>query len=278
MTAPQGRRDAKRDRAGRDRTMALGLHLRELRKRLFRAAAGLLAGAVVGWFLADFVLAQMRAPVSMIAEAQHRNAALNFTDITGAFDLKMQIAITVGVVISSPVWLYQVFAFLVPGLSRKEIRYTFGFFFTAVPLFLLGCAAGWYVLPHIVQLMTSFAPSEDTAFIAAKPYYDFVVKLVLAIGVAFVLPVFLVLLNFLGVVSAASIRRSWRVALILITLFTAIATPSADVFSMFALAVPMIVLFYAAVGVATLSDRRRLKAANALQETIDAGSTKLLAP
>ena len=99
-------------------------------------------------------------------------------------------------------WLYQIFAFLVPGLTRREKQYTFGFFFTAVPLFLAGCAAGWYVLPHVVELMTSFAPAEDAAFINAQNYFDFVLKLVVAIGIAFVLPVFIVLLNFAGVISA----------------------------------------------------------------------------
>ena len=101
--------------------------------------------------------------------------------------------------ISSPIWLYQIFAFLVPGLTRSEKRYTFGFFFTAVPLFLAGCFAGWFVLPHIVELMTSFVPQQDASYFDAKYYLDFVLKLVLAIGIAFVLPVFLVLLNFVGV-------------------------------------------------------------------------------
>ena len=113
-------------------------------------------------------------------------------------------------------WLYQIFAFFMPALSRTEKQYTFGFFFTAVPLFLAGCAAGWYVLPHVVELMTSFAPPDDAAFINAKDYFQFVLKLVLAIGIAFVLPVFLVLLNFAGVISATSIIGSWRWAILVI--------------------------------------------------------------
>jgi sec-independent protein translocase protein TatC len=241
--------------------MTLGEHLRELRRRLVRIAAAVIAGAIAGWFCSGYVLDRLRAPVSQIAHSQHRNAAVNFTDITGAFDLRFEIAITVGVVISSPIWLYQVFAFLVPGLSKKETRYTFGFFFTAVPLFLAGCAAGWFVLPHIVELMTSFASTQDSTLIDAKPYYDFVLKLVLAIGVAFVLPVFLVLLNFMNILPARTILRAWRIAVLAIVLFTAIATPSADVVSMFVLAAPMLALFFAAVGVASINDRRRVTVA-----------------
>ncbi|MDQ1579427.1 MAG: sec-independent protein translocase protein TatC [Microbacteriaceae bacterium] len=241
--------------------MSLGEHFVELRKRLFRSAAGLILGGVAGWFLSGFVLDALREPITQLAAAQNRVAELNYDNITGAFDLKMEIAFTIGLVISSPVWLYQIWAFFVPALSRKELRYGLGFFLTAVPLFFAGCAAGWFVVPHIVQLLTSFAPSQDTAIIQAKVYFDFVLKLVVAIGVAFVLPVFIVLLNFVGILSAQSIVKSWRVALLVIVLFTAIATPSADVVSMFLLAIPMVLLYFAAAGVAWLHDRRAAKAA-----------------
>jgi len=236
--------------------MSLGQHLLELRKRLFLAAAGILVGAVIGWMLSDFVWDALREPIYAIIKAQHRNAQINYPDITSAFDLKLKISFYVGLIVSSPVWLYQIFAFLVPGLTRKEKQYTFGFFFSAVPLFLAGCAAGWYVLPNVVGLMTSFAPSEDAAFINAQNYLDFVLKLMIAIGVAFVLPVFLVLLNLAGVISAESIIKSWRVAILVIVLFTAIATPAADFVSMFLLAIPMVVLYFAAYGIAYLHDRR----------------------
>lgn len=239
--------------------MSLGQHLLELRKRLFLAAAGILVGAIIGWLLSGFVWDALREPIYAIIAAQDRNAQLNYPDITSAFDLKLKISFYVGMIISSPIWLYQIFAFLVPGLTRKEKQYTFGFFFTAVPLFFAGCLAGWYVLPHVVELMTSFAPQEDAALIVAQSYLDFVLKLVFAIGIAFVLPVFVVLLNFAGVISAQSIIKSWRMAILIIILFTAIATPAADVVSMFLLAIPMVVLYFAAYGIAYLHDRRIAK-------------------
>jgi sec-independent protein translocase protein TatC len=232
--------------------MSLGQHLIELRKRLFRSALAILVATVAGWFLADLVWNALREPIITIARAH--NATINYSNITSAFDLKIQIALTVGVVVSSPFWLYQIFAFLVPGLTGKEKKYTFGFFFTAVPLFLAGCAAGWYVLPHIVVLLTSFVPPEDASFIEAKDYLGFVLKLVLAIGIAFVLPVFIVLLNFMSILSARGILKAWRIAILLIVVFTAIATPAADVMSMFLLAIPMVVLYFMAVGVAFWHD------------------------
>lgn len=226
--------------------------------------------SVGGWFTADFIWDALRGPITLVAK-QH-NATLNYTDVTSAFDLHIQIAFTVGIVLSSPIWLYQIFAFLVPGLTKREKRYTFGFFFTAVPLFLAGCAAGWFVFPHIVGLLTSFVPGQDAVFLGAKEYLGFVLKLVLAIGIAFILPVFLVLLNFMTILSAKAILKAWRWAILVIIVFCAIATPSADLVSMFLLAVPIIILYFLAVGVATLHDRAALKRARALENELNSAS------
>jgi len=166
-------------------------------------------------------------------------------------------------------WLYQIWAFLVPGLTKREVRYSIGFFLTAVPLFLAGCLSGWLVFPHIVTLLSSFAPTDSSSVFTAKSYFDFVLKLVLVIGVAFVLPLFLVLLNFIGVVSAKSILRSWRIAILVIVLFTAIATPAADIISMFLLAIPLVLLYFGAAGIAVLHDRRVAKR----QQDFDASLT-----
>lgn len=247
--------------------MSLAQHLLELRRRLFIAAGAILVGAILGFIASDFILGALMSPINRIADA--RNAVLNFATITGSFDLKMQIALYTGVIISSPVWLWQIWAFIIPGLTRKEKRYGFGFFFAAIPLFFLGCVAGWYVLPNIVSIMTGFAPESTSAVTDAKLYFDFVLKLVLAVGIAFVLPVFVVLLNFVGVLSASAIIKGWRWAILLITLFTAIATPAADVLSMFLLAIPMVLLYFIAAGIAWLHDRRAARRADALIAVIE---------
>lgn len=239
--------------------MALSSHLRELRRRLFRAAIALAAGAVVAWFLAGPVLDAMRRPVTGVA-ADGRLAVLNYDSVTGAFDLRIHLTLVIAIVISSPVWLYQLWAFFVPAMTRREKAYGFGFFFSAVPLFLAGSATGWFLVPHVISLMTGFAAPQDATILQAKTYVEFVMTFVLAVGVAFVLPVFLVLLNFVGVLSARSIIASWRWALVGITLFTAIATPAADVLSMFLVAIPMAALYFAAYGVAAVHDRRALAA------------------
>ena len=248
----------------RDARMSLGDHLVEFRRRLFRSATAVVVGSVAGWILSDPILAAMRAPVAALAHQQGRLAALNFDTISAAFDLRMQIAVTVGIVVSSPVWLYQVWAYFVPAFTRKELKYALGFFLTALPLFFAGCAAGWFVVPHIVGLLTSFAPSGTSTLLQAGDYFSFILKLVIAVGVAFVLPVFVVLLNFVGMLSARTIVRSWRVALIVIVCFTAAVTPAADVFSMLLLAVPMEALYLSATGIALIHDRSVARAAQQL--------------
>lgn len=252
--------------------MSLAAHLVELRKRASRASIGIVVGVVLGYLVSDIVLEVLRAPIVALAES--RNASLNYDSVSGAFELKMKIAIFAGFVLASPVWLYQAFAFFVPGLSRTEKRYTFGFFFSAVPLFLAGCATGFTLFPHIVELLAGFAPTEDSSILSAAYYFDFVMKLVLAVGVAFVLPVFVVLLNFLGVLPGATVVRGWRVVVLAIVLFCAIATPAADVMSMFLLAIPMTALFAAAAAIAVLHDRavmrRRIHNDAALDHTLRA--------
>ncbi|MFT4211846.1 MAG: twin-arginine translocase subunit TatC [Microbacterium sp.] len=241
-------------------TMTFGGHLAELRRRLMVSAAAVLLGAVAGWLLTDAVWALLSDPVAGAGQAGGRAAAINFGSVTAAFDLRIRLALQLGILLSAPIWLYQVFAFIVPGLTRRESRVTVAFLGSAVPLFALGCAAGLYVLPHVVLLMTAFAPEQSATLLDAATYYDFVLKLVLVVGVSFVLPVFLVLLNAIGVISGRTILRSWRYALLAICLFTAVATPAADVLTMFVLAAPMVVLYFAAVGVAMIHDRRATRA------------------
>lgn len=253
----------------RERRMSLGQHLRELRRRAGIAAIGLLVGGIAGWFLASIVWEALRIPVAGVTGA-HAMAAINYPSITGAFDLRIQTALCIGIVLSCPVWLYQVLAFVVPGLSRRESGYVLGFLLSAVPLFLLGCVAGWMVLPHVVQLMLGFAPAQDTTLIDARQYYEFAMKLVVATGIAFVAPVFLVLLNFMGIIAGRSILRGWRWAILGACIFSAIATPAADVLSMFLLAVPMIALFFAAVGVALIHDRAVARRTARLDAELDA--------
>nr|WP_296769004.1 twin-arginine translocase subunit TatC [Rhodococcus sp. (in: high G+C Gram-positive bacteria)] len=229
-------------------------HFREARRRATRAALALVVGIVLGFLLSDQILDILRGPIEELADS--RAASLNYDTVTGAFDIKMKIAMFTGIVISSPVWLAELFAFVAPGMTRREKRFGFGFFAAAAPVFVTGCAFGLLVFPHMVSVLTSFSSDQDSTILNASYYVDFVLKIVVATGIAFVLPIFVVALNFLGLVSAQRFRRSWRVIVIVIVLFSALVTPAADVLSMFLIAIPMSVLFGAALVVTQFHDRR----------------------
>ena len=240
--------------------MSLGAHLVELRKRLMWAALALLVGMVIAFIVADPIIHFITEPIRIITEKRGDDfSALNFGTITSAFDMRMRIAFSIGLFLSAPIWLWQVWAFIMPGLTRKEIQYTVGFVAAAVPLFFAGCYLGVMIMPHVIELMWSFTPDGATNFYYAQEYYDFVFKLMIVIGVSFVLPVFLVALNFAGIMSGRAILKGWRVAIIIATVFAALATPAADVVSMLMLAGILIVLYFAAAGLSLLFDRRKNK-------------------
>lgn len=239
--------------------MTLGQHLVELRKRLMIAAVALVVAMIVAFFITDQVIQLMTIPIQDIAERRGdaSDVQLMFTTVTSAFDLRIRIAFAIGLLLSAPIWLWQAWAFVMPGLTRKEIGYTAGFVGAAIPLFFAGATVGWLVMPHIVEIMATFAPTGTALFYQAEFYYDFVFKLLLVVGISFVLPVFLVALNLAGVVSGRGILKGWRAAVLVATLFAAVATPAADAVSMLLLAGILVVLFFAAVGVSMLFDRRR---------------------
>lgn len=246
--------------------MTLGAHLRELRKRLFISAIALVVGMVVAFIITDEVIRLLTVPIAEVAarRGDPLNVELMFTTVTSPFDLRIRIAFALGLLVSAPVWLWQIWAFIVPGLTRKEITYTIGFVAAAVPLFFAGAYVGLLIIPHIVELMSTFAPSQTALYYQADTYYDFVFKMLLVVGVAFVLPVFLVALNLAGVMSGRDILKGWRVAVLVATIFAAVATPAADAVSMVLLAGILVVLFFAAAGVSMLFDRRRTRREAAL--------------
>lgn len=241
--------------------MSLGDHLRELRRRLVISALALLAGAVLGWYLYDQVYAHLTQPLLDIARQRgdEKTIALNFAGLTAAFSQRVSIAIFVGVIVSSPVWLYQLWAFIVPGLTRKERRVSLAFIAAIVPLFLAGCWFAYETLPKAVQILISFTPQGAVNYPEAALYFSFVTRFILVFGLAFLMPVFLVALNVAHVLPASTMRRTWRPALLIIFVFAAVATPTPDPFTMFLLAIPLAVLYFAALGVATVIDRRRAK-------------------
>lgn len=246
-----------------EKRMSLGGHLVELRKRLVIAMLALVVGMIAAFFLTGPIIWAMTEPIRIVAENRGDDpdavVRLMYSTITGPFDLQLRISFVVGIILSAPVWLWQLWAFLMPGLTRKEIRYTIGFVSAAIPLFFVGCFVGWLVMPHVVEIMAGFSAEGSVNMYEAKYYYDFVFKLVLVVGVSFVVPVFLVALNLAGIMTGKAILKAWRVAVLIAVGFAGLATPAADIVSMLLLAGILIVLFFAAAGLSMLFDRRRDK-------------------
>lgn len=239
--------------------MPLREHLDELRKRLFRAALGVVLGAVAGWFLwADIILPALIEPLGQL-NADGGSGGLNYNSVIGPIEIQIKGALWVGLIVSSPVWLYQLWAFVTPGLTRKERGYAIGFVAAAVPLFLGGVALAWSVLPTTIKFVAEFTSAGANNLIDATNYLSFVMRLLLAFGISFIVPVLLVALNFAGVVSGRQILHQWRIVVFLCFVFAAVFTPTPDALTMIVMALPLIALFFIAIGVCLFNDKRRAR-------------------
>lgn len=239
--------------------MPLREHLLELRKRLVLAAIGIVLGAVLGWIVYEFVFRSLQDPLLDAAAERGVTASVNFAGLASAMDMKFKVSIFIGAIVSSPWWLYQLWAFVTPGLTRRERSSAIGFVAVAVPMFLAGAAFAWFVLPRAVVVLTEFVPEDATNLIDAQTYLSFVMRFILAFGIAFLVPVLMVCLNLVGMVRGAAWLRGWRWAVLISMVFSAVMTPTPDVLTMLVLAAPTIGLYMAAVGVSVLNDRRRAK-------------------
>ncbi len=248
--------------------MPLREHLREARRRIIWVMVGLGAGTVVGWTLYPRIFAALQDPVTRVSAAGQLEIALNFDGVATALDMQIKVSLFAAVIMTSPWWMFQLWAFITPGLTRRERWYTVGFLAAGVPLFLAGAGLAWWIMPQAVGILTGFTPENAINLITAQLYLTFIMRMVLAFGLAFLLPVVMVGLNLTGMVSARAWFAGWRWAVLLAFVFAAVATPTADAISMFALAIPICGLYFAAVGVCALHDRRAARRAARSEDVV----------
>ena len=248
--------------------MPLLEHLREFRKRVVRSASAISLAALVGWFFYNEIITKLAEPVCDLAAAQRSNSntcgSLYINGVLGPLNLQIKVALLTGVIISAPIWLYQLWAFIAPALHRKEKRNSIFFFVAATPFFAAGTYLGYSILPVAIKVLFGFTPESLTNLVKFDDYLDFVMRAILLFGIAFELPVFLVTFNLIGFLSGAAILRPWRIWVFCIVLFVAGFTPSADPLSMILLAVPLILLYLLSGLFALWNDRRRRKNENIL--------------
>lgn len=249
-----------------DGAMTLFEHLRELRYRLVVSAAAIIVAMIAcAFFYHDLfqVLLHPYAVAKLSLEAQGVKLEAVNIGVGAPFSLAMKITLIAGLVVSGPVWLYQIWSFVVPGLLAKEKKWAVIFVLAASPLFAAGVALGYWIMPKGIAVLAGFTPAgfDTTNLLNINDFLSFLIRVMLVFGVAFLIPVFVLMLNLIGVIKASQLAKARLYVIFATFVFAAVATPSTDPISMLALAIPMTVLFLAAEVLAHISDRRKSRRA-----------------
>ncbi|MFD9317442.1 twin-arginine translocase subunit TatC [Streptomyces sp. NPDC060053] len=263
-------RKEEKDPEGR---MPLADHLRELRNRLAKAMLAIVLVTVVAAFFYNDIINFLTKPIldsvgcgktfEEIAgqlnsgDATNKCASITINGLLAPFTLALQVSLMAGVVFASPVWLYQLWAFIAPGLHNHERKYAYAFVGLGAPLFLGGGYFAYAVLPTTAKVLIDFTPGGVSNLLPLDDLLQLVTRMVVVFGLSFELPLLLVFLNLTGMVTGKRMLGWWRAMIIGITVFAAVATPSTDPISMLALAGPIWILYFGATAFSLLNDRRR---------------------
>jgi sec-independent protein translocase protein TatC len=242
-----------------DGRMTLAEHLFELRRRVIISVVSIIVVTIVAYLFHARLLHLITHPYCRLPVSYRLNpnkCSLYASGVLDPFRITLKISMYAGILVSSPIWLYQIWKFVTPGLYTHEKRYATSFVGASVALFALGAAFAYLTLEKGLHFLLGYATGGLTSLLSFDSYLSFVVAMVLIFSVSFELPLAIVMLNLVGVVSAERLRKWSRGAIFAIFVFAAVATPSQDPFTMSALAVPMCLLYGIAVGIATLHDRR----------------------
>lgn len=250
--------------------MPLAEHLRELRNRLAKALLAIVLVTVVAAFFYNDIINFFTDPIlesvgcsqtfEQLARAQDTSepcAQITINGLLTPFTLALKVSLMAGVVLASPVWLYQLWAFVAPGLHRHEKKYAYAFVATGFPLFLGGAFFAYKLLPTTAKVLIEFTPFGVDNLLPLDDLLDLVTRMVIVFGLSFELPLLLIMLNFTGAITGRRMLGWWRAMIMGITVFAAIATPSTDPLTMMGLAGPIWVLYFVAVIVSLFNDRRR---------------------
>ena len=246
---------------GADGRMALSDHLRELRARLIRATLVIVVAFSISLFFYDQLADLIRVPydkgVARLDGGVKTEIVVN--DVTGPLLLQLKLCGVTAIIVSSPYWLYQIWGFILPGLHATERKWSRIFAAVAGPLFFAGVATAYFVLPKAIEVLVNFTPADATNLVDFGKFFTFTTRMFLVFGIAYEIPLFVIMLNLAGVVSGKALGRYRPWIVIGTFVFAAVATPSTDPFSMLFLAIPMLILFFIAEIIARLVDRARGK-------------------
>ncbi|MET7606687.1 twin-arginine translocase subunit TatC [Streptomyces avermitilis] len=259
-------RNKEKDPEGR---MPLAEHLRELRNRLAKAMLAIVVVTAVAAFYYNDIINFFTKPVlesvgcpKTFAEVAKmpegkQCAQITINGLLAPFTLALKVSLMAGVALASPVWLYQLWAFVAPGLHRSEKKYAYAFVGTGVPLFMGGAFFAYKVLPTTAKVLMEFTPNGVSNLLPLDDLLDLVTRMVVVFGLSFELPLLLVMLNLTGILTGSRMLGWWRGMIMGITVFAALATPSTDPLTMLALAGPIWILYFGAVAFSLVNDRRK---------------------
>jgi len=216
--------------------MSLVDHLGELRTRLFRAILAIAVGGIVGFAVSDQAITLLSDPIP-------GDTPLYFTGLGDAFVIKLRVAIVIGIILAMPVLLYQIWAFVAPGLTPAEQRTVRPWIPIALVFFALGVGIAFFVLPYAAGFLISFESADLQALITAGPYFEFVTTMFLAFGLVMEFPILLIGLSRVGILSSQRLTASRRFVILGIAIFSAVATPGGDLISPLVLGGTMYLLF-----------------------------------
>lgn len=244
--------------------MSVGEHLGELRYRVIVSACAFVAMAVVAVLAYEPILHFLLRPLCGVEAGSAHHATTGSGSLVGGngqgcnlyvtspldgLSLRVKIALFGGLVLSSPILLFQAWRFVTPGLEARERRYVVPFVSASFVLFVAGAATAFVTLPHALEFLRSVGGPDLQAIYDPIPYLGLIILMMTIFGLAFEFPVILISLELARVVSAARLLRSWRWAVVAITVVAGVATPSSDPFSMMALALPLIAFYFASIGI-----------------------------
>jgi sec-independent protein translocase protein TatC len=229
--------------------MPLVDHLAELRRRIIWSVLAVFVGAVIGFFAGEPVIAFLRAALPA------GTPALVFTSMGDPFAIRLRIAFVVGVILAMPILLWHVWRFVSPGLTPRERRAILPWIPAALVFFAIGVSIAYVILPFAAQFLLSFQTEDLRPLLTAREYFDFVSTLFLAFGILMEFPILLVGLSRVGIVTSQRLRRSRRIVILAISVFSAIATPGGDLVSPTVLGLTLYVLFELTVIVIRRSGR-----------------------
>jgi sec-independent protein translocase protein TatC len=233
-------------------------HLGELRTRIIHALIAVAVGFFICFAFAQQIFEHASEPLRAALREMKLADTLYFTKPTDAFTLYLNLALVAGLFLSSPVVLYEVWAFIAPGLYKRERKYAIPFIFFCSGLFITGGLFGYFIaFPYALKFLIAYGGPRVTPWITITEYMDMFWTVILGLGIVFELPVLMLFLGLLGILSPGFLLRNFRYAVLMIFIVAAVITPTSDVTNMMIFAIPMLALYLVGVGLVWIVARRR---------------------